>query len=57
MAKKEAKLKPGRYFVEVTIHKYFTVDHDDSYDNEDDLLGECRRNGEMVDWEVNRDGD
>jgi hypothetical protein len=48
------KLEPGTYNLKVTIKHTMDVSEEDSYSDEDELLGLCRRNGEMVDWEVER---
>ena len=50
--KRPKKLKAGTYEVSVTITQTIDVDPDDSYYGEDELLAECRRRGEMVDWDV-----
>jgi hypothetical protein len=48
-----AKLEPGTYRVEVVLHQTIYITEEDNY-SEDDALDECRKNGGMVDWEVEK---
>jgi hypothetical protein len=48
------QLIAGEYTIRVTLQHHTRVDADDD-STEDELLLECRRTGEMVDWEVQRD--
>lgn len=46
-------LKPGDYEIEVTLRMRTKVGLDDET-TEDELLSDCRRRGEMVDWDTRK---
>ena len=48
---KDKTYGPGEHTVEITLRYYPTIAEGET-EAEDTLLYECRRHGEMVDWEV-----
>jgi hypothetical protein len=53
MKKEDKYLESGDYSVEITLRITAEVLREDCT-TEDELLGECRSLGEMVDWEVKK---